>query len=39
MFHYVYQITNKINGKMYIGSRTSNIEPKNILVHQKIKNL
>ena len=31
MFHYVYQITNKINGKMYIGSRTSNIEPTNDL--------
>ena len=31
MFHYVYQITNKINGKMYIGSRTSNIEPVNDL--------
>jgi hypothetical protein len=31
MFHYVYQITNKINGKIYIGSRTSNIEPANDL--------
>jgi predicted GIY-YIG superfamily endonuclease len=31
MFHYVYQIKNKINGKMYIGSRTSNIEPKDDL--------
>ena len=31
MFHYVYQIKNKIIGKMYIGSRTSNIEPKDDL--------
>lgn len=31
MFHYVYQITNKVNSKMYIGSRTSNIEPANDL--------